>query len=599
MKRSVLFFVFAFFVIAAGPAHAQVNVLTYKYDNQRTGWNQNETVLTPGNVSGLQLQATVPLDDQVDSQPLVFNGTVYVVTENDSVYAIDAVSGSLIAQRSLGSPVTTSAGGCNSGHVGITSTPVIDPASDTLYVIAYRYDASGNPVFRLYALDTTSLTDKVPPRRIGATRRLMGGTAYTFDALGTRQRPALLLSVNGNIYAGFGSFCDNPPSVPDITRGWLLGWQGGSLTPVGAHLNNQDAIDTNDYFLTSIWMSGSGIAEDGSANLYFATGNSDTGNPPQPPGSSYNAHNLSMSVIEMSPDLTTTESFFTPTDVTVMNENDLDMGSGGVLLTPDGYVVAAGKVGQMFLLRQGNLGGHATGNYVARRTIGICLCGESYYNDGTGHIVSSGGNEQIEVWSEPSFQLESASPTLNGSAGFFTSVSSNGGQNAIIWALDRPANSDPAEITLYAYDPATASIVFSAAAGTWPNAPDGYSNLVPVVANGQVYVASYKQLTIWGLPAPSAAPGIVKLAHPAFQNPVQLAPGEHDVFGTLTAINGTTIRVKKRDGTTISVNTANATTGPLLIGEAVQVVGTGTKTGLDAKWVARTKPQPKIWFPDR
>ncbi len=349
-------------------------------------------------------------------------------------------------------------------------------------------------------------------------------------------------------------------------------------------------------------MSGSGIAEDGSANLYFATGNSD------PSGKSYNVtNNLSESVIEELPDLTTTESFFTPfggDGVRHLDENDLDMAAGGVLLTPDGYVVGAGKAGQMYLLHQGNLGGHAAGNYVARRNIGTCLCGESYYlgSDGAGRIVSSGGDQNITVWFEPSFRKESASPTLNGSAGFFTSVSSNGSQNAIIWALDRPANSDPAEITLYAYDPATASVVFSAAAGTWPNTPDGYSNLVPVVANGQVYVASYKQLTIWGLPAPtasSATPAIVKLAHPAFQNPVQLAPTEHDIFGTVTAINGTTITVKKRDGTTISVNTANATTGPLMIDEPVQVVGRGTKTGLDAKWVARTKPQPKIWFPDR
>jgi hypothetical protein len=379
----------------------------------------------------------------------------------------------------------------------------------------------------------------------------------------------------------------------------LLGWKGGSLKPVGAHLNDQDATDTNDYFLTSIWMSGSGIAEDGSANLYFATGNSGTGNSP-PNGSSYNALNRSESVIEMSPDLTTTESFFTPfgaKGVHVMNEDDLDMASGGVLLTPDGYVTAAGKVGEMFLLRQGNLGGHGPSNYVAGVKIGNCLCGESYYNDGTGHIVSSGGRQRIEVWSEPSFQLESESPTLNGGVGFFTSVSSNGSQNAIIWAVDRPANSDPADVTLYAYDPATASIVFSAAAGTWPNAAGGHSNIVPVVANGRVYVASYEQLTIWGLTAPS---GVMKLAHPAFKNPVQLASGEHDVFGTITAINDTTITVKKRDGTTISVNTANnASSAPLTIAEPVRVVGRGTKTGLDAKWVARAQGPQSVWFPDR
>jgi outer membrane protein assembly factor BamB len=76
--------------------------LTYHYNNQRTGWNPNEALLTPSNVPSLQLLASVPLDDQVDAQPLLFNGVVYVVTENNSVYAINASSGNLIASRTLG-----------------------------------------------------------------------------------------------------------------------------------------------------------------------------------------------------------------------------------------------------------------------------------------------------------------------------------------------------------------------------------------------------------------------------------------------------------------------------------------------------------------
>jgi hypothetical protein len=588
-QRSFLFSVI-FATILAGPAYPQTNVLTYHYNNQRTGWNPNETVLTPSNVSGLNLVASVRLDDLVDAQPLVFNGTVYVVTENNSVYAINAASGNVNASTNLGTPVTAPVGGCNSGHVGITSTPVIDPNSGTLYVMAYIND-QGTPTFRLHALDTGSLKDKIAPRTVAALGRLTNGETYRFDASApvTRQRPALLLSVNGNIYAGFGSFCDyGPGSLP---RGWLLRWKSGSLAPNGGHLDNWNAQSTNDFFLTSIWMSGFGIAEDQSANLYFATGNSD------PSGTSYNRYNLSESVIELSPNLRTTESFFTPVGaegLVFMEAHDDDMSAGGVLLTPDGYAVAAGKVGQMFLLRQGNLGGRVAGNYVARVTIGPCWCGESYYqgSDGLGRIVSSGG-DQIEVWFEPSFQQESASPALDSYNGFFTSVSSNGNQNAIIWAVNRPA--DTTELTLYAYDPAAASVVFSAAAGTWPYTSVVQANVVPVVANGQAYVASYRQLTIWGLTPAAHA----KLAHPAFDNPVQLEPGEHDVFGTITAINGPSISVKKRDGTMISVNTANAATPRLRIDQPVQVVGRGTTTALDAKWVARAKGSPKIWFPDR
>jgi hypothetical protein len=444
----------------------------------------------------------------------------------------------------------------------------------------------GKPVFQLHALDTRSLTDKIAPRIVAASRKLTNGEVYSFDASVTRQRPGLLLSVNGNVYAGFGSFCDYVS--PNISRGWLLGWRGSSLAPIGAHLNNTNGQSPNDYFLTSIWMSGYGIAEDGSSNLYFATGNSD------PNGKSYNFGNRSESVIELSSDLTITKSFFTPDGFVNLEAQDLDMASGGVLLTPDGYAVAAGKVGRMFLLRQGKLGGHAPGNYVASALIGQCWCGESYYrgSDGVGRIISS-GNDRIAVWLEPSLKNESESPALDANTGFFTSVSSNGNQHAIVWAVDRP--SDTTELTLYAYDPTAASMVFSAAAGTWPNTVFHQANIVPVVANGHVYVASYRQLTIWGLTPGSG----VKLAHPAFKNPVQLEPGEHDVFGTITAINGTTITVRKRDGTMISVSTANSTNSPLTIGGPVQLVGRGVGTGIEARWVSRAKGGPAVWFPDR
>jgi hypothetical protein len=584
-----------FLAAAAAAAQAQVNVLTYHYNNQRTGWNSDETVLTPSTVTGLQLEATVTLDDQSDAQPLVYNGQVYVVTENNSVYEINAATGSVTAHVNLGSPVTTvPPNGCNSGHVGITSTPVIDEGTNTLYVMAYT-DIDGSPAFQLHALDTATLADlSDSPVTVTASGTLTNGKPYAFDASVTRQRAALMLSVDGDIYAGFASFCDVIGT--NTARGWLMGWQAGSLTPIGTHLNNRDPqTSSNDYFLTSIWMSGAGIAEDASANLYFATGNSN----PNALVSYNQKYNLSQSVIELSSDLNTVESFFTPSGVygvIDLDKNDLDMSGGGVLLTPDGYVVAAGKAGLMYLLNQGNLGGRAP-DYVARRTIGFCLCTESYYlgSDGQGRIVSSGGNQRIQVWLEPSFQFESQSPVLNGGAGFFTSVSSYGSENALIWAVDRAASSST-ELTLYAYDPAAKKIVFEEAAGTWPASNDAHNNTVPVVANGQVFVASYKQLTIWGLSSPAAA---VSLAHPAFANPVQLQPGEHDILGTITAMTGKGITIKKRDGTVATVDMAGASTPPLTVGEGVRVVGTGTKTVLHAKWVARAQAGPKVWPPDR
>ena len=148
-------------------ASGQVAVTTYHYDNNRTGWNKNETVLTPANVGtpSFGWLRTVVLDDQVDAQPLVvpgvlitagqFQGThdvVYVATEHNTVYAIDVHSGIVLLHRSLGPPVPLPLGCMNNGpNVGINSTPVIDLASNTLYVMIYTLVAG--PEYRLYALD--------------------------------------------------------------------------------------------------------------------------------------------------------------------------------------------------------------------------------------------------------------------------------------------------------------------------------------------------------------------------------------------------------------------------------------------------------------
>jgi hypothetical protein len=128
-------------------------ITTYHYDNQRTGWNQHETILTPANVGNLQVPTAATLDEQVDAQPLLVPGVtirggkhnvVYVATENDTIFAIDAATGAILLQPNFGPPVPRSAlpGQCNnnSAVVGINSTPVIDRASNTLYVMIYTLE---------------------------------------------------------------------------------------------------------------------------------------------------------------------------------------------------------------------------------------------------------------------------------------------------------------------------------------------------------------------------------------------------------------------------------------------------------------------------
>jgi hypothetical protein len=512
-----------------GLASGQTSITTYHYNNNRTGWNQSETVLTPANVGKTKFGPLhkVTLDDQVDAQPLVvpgvlitagnYQGThdvVYVATENNSIYAIDVHSGIVLLSPSFGTPVSSPLGCNNNGpNVGINSTPVIDPSSNTLYVMIYIQGPTG-PAYHLHALSLGSLTDKVTPQLVTASHSLNDGTTFNFNAKYQRQRPALLLA-NGSIYAGFGSFCDYSPN---LSRGWLLGWTAGSLAPFPSNqLNDQRATSPNSFFLSSIWMSGYGPATDDAGNILFATGNSD------PSGTTYDGvTNIQESVVKMSNTLTTVLDLFTPDDEESLDQGDTDFGSGGVLVLPDQpgstphLAVAAGKDGNMYFMNEDNLGGYSPSqnNVLGVYAVGGCWCGQSYYVDPTdkvGRVVSSGGNS-VEIWkvqtSPVALTKVLTSATLGAGAqdpGFFTTISSNGTANPIIWALSRPPNSQAAPITLFALNPDAGSEkkpairqLFKATAGAWPNL-GGNANLAPVVANGQVFVASNKQLQIFGL----------------------------------------------------------------------------------------------------
>jgi hypothetical protein len=516
---AVLFFIGASALLAAG----QTSITTYHYDNYRTGWNQNESVLTPANVGKktFGLLQTVTLDDQVDAQPLVMPGVlitagnyqgthdvVYVVTENNTVYAIDVHTGTVLLSPNFGPPVVYPLGCGNNGpNVGITSTPVIDPGSNTLYVMIYNQNQSG-PAYTLHALDLGNLTDKVTPQVVTASHTLINGTTFNFNATYQRQRPALLLA-NGSIYAAFGSFCD---LAANVSRGWLLGWTAGSLTPFPSNqLLDQQATDQDTFFLSSIWMSGYGPVTDDAGNILFVTGNSD-------PDTYDGITNIQESVVKISSTLTTVLGLFTPSNQVSLDDGDVDFGSGGVLVLPDQpgstphLAVAAGKYGTMFLMNEDNLGGYSTkkNNVLGSYSVGGCWCGESYYVDpvdGLGRVVSSGGT-QVKVWrveTSPKVALKnvSTSPSNGGEQdpGFFTTISSNGTANPIIWALSRPPYKN---IFLYAFNPDSGTKgtaikqLFEASAGSWPNL-GGNANLIPVVANGQVFVATYKQLQIFGL----------------------------------------------------------------------------------------------------
>lgn len=617
--------------VVSSARKAKIAVTTYHYDNMRTGWDNKESLLTYGNVnsSSFGLLQTVTLDDQVDTQPLLVpdettttgvdpgkHDVVYVATESDTVYAIDASTGAVLFQQSLGSPVPTPLGCNNNGpNVGIDGTPVIDRNANAMYVVAYTLQPTNVPVYYIHELSLANLTDMVPPVLVSATHDLSTGTPFAFNATYQRQRPALL-EANGNIYAGFGSFCDFAGSM---SRGWLLGWQAGSLTPLGANrLNDTLLTSSNDFFLSSIWMAGYGVAADTAGNIYFVTGNSD------PSGTSYNSvTNISETAAKVSPDLTQLLSFFTPSDVGNLDQGDVDFGSGGMLLLPQKgsqapLAAAAGKAGTLFLMNRNNMGGFSRHrNHVVDSVyIGGCWCGPSYFDaasDSVPRIVASGGNNVI-VWKVPKshpIKLAQAgsSYSLPGGQdpGFFTAVSSNGRHpGAIIWALARPEYV-PGNITLFAFEsePSTTGYslqaLYQAPAGTWVSG-GGDADLVPVVANGKVFVASYEQLDIFGLLGPNAK--AVTPAVPVIKAPRAAVGVPHEVTGTLVAINGSRLTLRARTGHLIRVDDSDAVrrerSVDLIVGEPLGATGSRDAAGiLHAQVIVRAKPSSATWPPDR
>src|SRR5579872_3749560 len=291
-QKPLVTFCCAVLALLAGAfsSSAQVNVLTFHNDNQRTGQYLAETNLTPANVNTTTFGRLFicPVDGQLYAQPLYMAGVpitgqgvhnvAFVATEHDSVYAFDADAGTPLWQASFINPsagvTTVPNGDVNSGNVapeiGITSTPVIDPVSMTLYVEAKTKEVSGTTtsyVHRLHALDLGSGTEKfggpvvIHPVVSGTGDGNDGAGHVPFSGLRQMNRPALLLA-GGVVYLAYGSHGDTSPY-----HGWVLGFNAQTLQPQGVY------ITTPNGGLGGLWQGGDGPAADSSNNIYIITGN--------------------------------------------------------------------------------------------------------------------------------------------------------------------------------------------------------------------------------------------------------------------------------------------------------------------------------------
>src|ERR1700757_982883 len=251
------------------PVGSGTGVVTYKNDLARTGQNLTESALTPANVNSstfgkLRFLST---DGLVDAQPLYLSGltvggsahnVVFVATENDSAYAFDSDTGTVLWQKSLLPSGETPSDDRGCGQVtptiGVTSTPVIDRsagAHGVIYLVAMSIDASQTYHQRLHALDVTTGAELFNgPMEIAATYPAAGGGLNTFAA-GSYEEPAGLLLLNGVIYTTWTSHCDASPYT-----GWVIGYNSSTLAQttvlnLAAHSARGGP---------AIWMAGGGPA---------------------------------------------------------------------------------------------------------------------------------------------------------------------------------------------------------------------------------------------------------------------------------------------------------------------------------------------------
>jgi len=587
----------------AAPNSAQ-DVLTYHGDNLRTGWFSAESQLTVSNViaGSFGLLKTVVLDGRVDAEPLYVSqqtivnkgvhNVVYVETENNSVYAIDADNGAILWHKRFGNPVPYSYKNFDDNVfpvMGILSTPVIDRTLGYLYFVNDAYNGTVD-AFHLHAIALSSGKNALKPVTIKTSTRLADGTIWKFNPKYHLQRPGIL-EANGAIYVAFGS---NGDINPDQSRGTIVRYDAASLLQLGGDVTDTLSFNTNSYFLSSIWQSGYGPAADASGGIYFSTGNSDPGTP------SYSqSFNRPDSIVHLSPDLTSLVDSFTPSNYFNLDQADLDLGSAGMMLLPDqsGLIphlaVGGSKDGRAFLLNRDNLGGYTqNGSDKVVQTIsqGNCWCGPAYFvgSDGKPYVLTGGGSG-VTSWqlsTSPSVQLVKKSTTGSGPSdglpdfgGTIPVVSSNGttAGTAIAWFIQKPqssSDSDPGTpITLKAFDASNLTKqLFSAQAGTWTHAVNSNANVVPTVANGKVYVASNRQLQIFGLTTQAAAARVARTAlAPSQADSVTCAPAEsaasavrnsragtHQFYGRVCRASDSEMQLSLRSGFSLVIDIRDA-----------------------------------------
>lgn len=516
------------------------NYTTWKNDNARDGLQSKETILTPANVNASSFGQifSAPVDGRLWAQPLYMSGVtiggakhnvVYVATANDSIYAIDGDTGAQLWKVSLlgSGEKPASATTLHSSVqpiIGITGTPVIDPATGTLYAVTQSGTTSGTYNHRLHALNITNGSE-----RFGAPIVINTGGWSSSQHL---QRPGLLLA-NGTIYIAFSSNEDIDPY-----HGWVFAYSADSMNQVAVWNVTPGGSEGG------IWMGGGGIAADAGGDLYLTTGNGDWSG----------ATEYGQSAVRLSPTLGVVD-YFTPIAHVTESNGDKDLGSGGVLLLPANtsahpneavicskldiiYVLDLDHMGEIGsstddVVQQvnGQLGANSGTQYTDR-----CFSTPAFWNNNLYFIANNDAVKQFSF--NPSTGLMSSTPIHKDTFAYLFPggqpvVSSNGNNNGIVWAIDWTTG------TLRAYDATNVSNVLYVS----PKLGTGIKFTTPTVVNGHVYVGLGNNVVVgMGLKSggttctPPSSPGVSVCAPVqggSYSSPVTVSAAGTPANGTL------------------------------------------------------------------
>jgi len=511
------------FLLIALTASAQAQVLTAQYDNQRTGANIHETVLTPRNVGSKKFGRlfVFPVDGDVYAQPLYVpnleiagkgaHNVIFVSTEHDSVYAFDAAGRAAepLWQTSFINPaagiitVSERAARCSliTPEYGITATPVIDVESRTMYVLVRTSERGrdGEERFyqRLHALDIATGKEKpgspVLIRATAATSTFFGliPQQVTFHALIENPRAALLLS-RGQVYIAWGSACDAGPY-----HGWLLSYDARTLKQSGVFNASPDSEESG------FWQSDAGLAADGDGAVYAVTGNGKFD--AAAGGRDYGDSVLKLGFRNGAFGL---RDYFTPYNQEALNRSDVDLGSSGAVLLPDQpgphphLLVTAGKQGVVYLIDRDRMGGFHEGSdshAVQTLKLGTGAFGApAYWN---GHLYYANRMDALRDLSVEGGKLALAGrgAIQYSHPGAIPVVSAHGGKDGIVWILygKGPSNRDghaDSDGILQAYDAADISrLLFTEEIGP------SLRFTMATVAGGRVYIGARRAVYVYGL----------------------------------------------------------------------------------------------------